>query len=42
MEENCIPDIDLSFGNFKEFVEKREELLRQKLKENLKNWNIFN
>lgn len=42
MEENCIPKIDLSFGNFKEFVEKRENFLRQKLKENLKNWNIFN
>ena len=42
MDENCIPKIDLSFGNFKEFVEKRENLLRQKLKENLKNWNIFN
>ena len=42
MKEHYIPtDIDLSFGNFKEFIQKREELIRQRLKENLKSWNIF-
>lgn len=42
MKEHYIPtDIDLSFGNFKEFIQKREELIRQRLIENLKSWNIF-
>lgn len=42
MKEHYIPtDIDLSFSNFKEFIRKREELIRQRLKENLKSWNIF-
>ena len=42
MKEHYIPtDIDLSFGNFKKFIQKREELIRQRLKENLKSWNIF-
>ena len=41
VQRNCIPDIDLSFGNFKEFIQKREELLRQKLKENLTACNII-
>ena len=42
MKEHNIPtNIDLSFGNFKEFIQKREELIRQRLKENLKSWNIF-
>lgn len=42
MKEHYIPtDIDLSFGNFKEFIQKREELIRQRLKENLKSWSIF-
>lgn len=41
-DDHCIPmDINLSFGNFKEFIQKREELIRQRLKENLKSWNIF-
>ncbi|MBQ3442868.1 MAG: DUF262 domain-containing protein [Selenomonadaceae bacterium] len=42
MKEHYIPtDIDLSFGNFKEFIQRREELIRQRLTENLKSWNIF-
>lgn len=42
MKEHYIPtDSDLSFGNFKEFIQKREELIRQRLIENLKSWNIF-
>ena len=42
MKGHYIPtDIDLSFDNFKEFIQKREELIRQRLKENLKSWNIF-
>ena len=42
MKEHYIPaDIDLSFDNFKEFIHKREELIRQRLKEILKSWNIF-
>ncbi len=38
MKTNGIPDINLSFDNFKEFIEKREELLRQKLRKNLQAW----
>lgn len=42
MKEHYIPtDINLSFGNFKEFIQRREELIRQRLTENLKSWNIF-
>ena len=42
MKAHCIPtDIDLSFGNFKKFIQRREELIRQRLKENLTSWNIF-
>lgn len=38
---NCIPDGDLSFGNFKKFIEKREKLIRSKLETNLKTWKII-
>lgn len=42
MKAHCIPTgIDLSFGNFKKFIQRREELIRQRLKENLTSWNIF-
>jgi hypothetical protein len=32
MSKHYIPDIDLDAGNFLEFFEKREELIRQQLK----------
>ena len=32
-ERHYIPDVDLSLGNFREFIEKREQLLFSKLKE---------
>ena len=34
-EKHFIPDIDLSFGNFEEFLEKREELIIKALKKEL-------
>ena len=40
--QHLIPDIDLSFNNFKMFIHEREELIRQELKKQLKSWQITN
>ena len=36
MTENFVPDVDFKFVNFKNFIEARRKLIREKLEENLK------
>lgn len=40
-DQNAIPNVDLSFGNFRQFIEAREVLIRQRLEYNLKAWGII-